>query len=55
MPKSKRKRKSAKSRVKQLGRDASGGQDRKSASRWKKGQRIEAYTYGEALKSKRWP
>lgn len=48
-----RKEKSAKARVKRLSRDASGGKDRKSAKKWKKGKRIEAYTMGEALKGRR--
>ena len=51
----KKKRKTAKARVKQPGRDASGGSDRESAKKWKKGKRIEAYTMGEAPGKKRWP
>lgn len=35
--------------------DASGGNDRASAKKFKRGGRVEAYTWGEALKSKRWP
>lgn len=35
--------------------DASGGKDRASARKWRKGQRIEAYTFGEALGKKNWP
>ena len=30
-------------------------EDTKTRRKYKKGGRIEAYTYGEALKSKRWP
>jgi hypothetical protein len=36
-------------------RDASGGEDRKSARKFRRGGRIEAYTMGEALSSKNWP
>jgi len=35
--------------------DASGGHDRASARKYKRGGRVEAYTFGEALGSKDWP
>lgn len=35
--------------------DASGGNDRKSARKFRRGGRIEAYTFGEALSSRDWP
>ena len=35
--------------------DASGGNDRASSRKFARGGRVEAYTWGEALKSKRWP
>ena len=47
MAKKKRRRSTAK--------DASGGHDRKSARKYKKGGRVEAYTFGEALGKKNWP
>ena len=35
--------------------DASGGHDRASAKKFKRGGRVEAYTFGEALDNKDWP
>jgi hypothetical protein len=35
--------------------DASGGYSKKSARKFRRGGRIEAYTFGEALGSKNWP
>jgi len=31
------------------------GEDKRQRSKYKKGGRIEAYTFGEALGSKNWP
>ena len=37
-------------------RDASGGEDRKSARKYRRGGRIEAYTWGEVSgKGSNWP
>ena len=38
-------------------RDASGGEDRKSARKFRKGGRVEAYTFGEVSgkKGSNWP
>ncbi|MDD4985202.1 MAG: hypothetical protein PHQ43_05350 [Dehalococcoidales bacterium] len=37
-------------------RDASGGEDRKSARKFRRGGRVEAYTWGEVSgKSSNWP
>lgn len=44
-----RAKKETKKKRKQTQQDASGGHDRKSARKWERGGRIEAYTFGEAL------
>jgi len=53
MAKAKVARKRAKKRTT---RDASGGEDRKSARKFRRGGRIEAYTWGEVSgKGSNWP
>lgn len=58
MPKSKATKKKApiKRTKKRTIRDASGGEDRKSARKYRRGGRIEAYTWGEVSgKGSNWP
>jgi len=62
MPKSKTTKKRATTRSttkrtkKRTIRDASGGEDRKSARKFRRGGRIEAYTWGEVSgKGSNWP
>jgi hypothetical protein len=57
MPKPKAKKKApTKSTKKRTIRDASGGEDRKSARKYRRGGRIEAYTWGEVSgKGSNWP
>jgi len=45
-----------KSTKKRTIRDASGGEDRKSARKFRRGGRVEAYTWGEvSSKGSNWP
>ena len=50
------KRTKAKTIKKRTIRDASGGEDRKSARKFRRGGRVEAYTWGEVSgKGSNWP
>lgn len=50
------KSKATKTTRKRTIRDASGGEDRKSARKYRRGGRIEAYTWGEVSgKGSNWP
>lgn len=42
---------------KRVSRDTSGGHDTKSARKYRKGKRVEAYTFGEVSgkKGSKWP
>jgi len=59
MPKAKSSKKKAttKRTKKRTTRDASGGADRKSARKFRRGGRVEAYTFGEVSgkKGSNWP
>jgi len=49
-------RKPVAKRTKKRTRDASGGEDRKSARKFRRGGRVEAYTWGEVSgKGSNWP
>jgi len=52
-----KKRATTKRAKKRTTRDASGGEDRKSARKFRRGGRIEAYTWGEVSgkKGSNWP
>jgi len=48
--------KRTKTTKKRTTRDASGGEDRKSARKYRRGGRVEAYTWGEVSgKGSNWP
>jgi hypothetical protein len=56
MAKAKSSKKRTKTAKKHIIRDASGGEDRKSARKYRRGGRIEAYTWGEVSgKGSNWP
>jgi len=52
-----KKRATTKRTKKRTTRDASGGEDRKSARKFRRGGRVEAYTWGEVSgkKGSNWP